>query len=88
MFRDQGDVINANVSVMARKRVEPEIASVTIAANQLTISNVPDQQNAQTAISHILLTTINVFISPLNRKFLQLRLKKKISMQMQKKGKQ
>ena len=85
MFRDQGDVINANVSVMARKRVEPEIASVTIAANQLTISNVPDQQNAQTAISHILLTTINVFISPLNKKFLQLRLKKKLAMQMQKK---
>ena len=33
MFRDRGDVLNANVLVMARKRVEPEMASVTIAAN-------------------------------------------------------
>ena len=70
---------------MAQKRVEPEIASVTIAANQLTTSHVPDQQYVKTAISHILQITINVSISHLNRKFLQLRLKKRLAMQMQKK---
>ena len=70
MFRDQGDVLNANVLIMAQKRMEPEMASVTIAANQPTTFHVPDQQNAQTDISDILLITINVFISHLSRKFL------------------
>ena len=85
MFRDRGDVLNANVSVMARKCVEPEMASVTIAANQPTTFHVPDHRNAQTAISHILLITINIFISHLSKKFLQLRLKKRLAMQMQRK---
>ena len=49
-----GDVINANVLVI-RKGVEPEMTSVTIVANQLTTSHVPDEQHSQTATSHILL---------------------------------